>query len=77
MILSKEREVTKMENFVSAMLGAIAEDIQVSKEDMVTDFTNFNKAIDEKMAEGYSENEAIEMVASSWNFAWWDTLAEG
>ena len=66
-----------MENFVSAMLGAIAEDIQVSKEDMVTDFTNFNKAIDEKMAEGYSENEAIEMVASSWNFAWWDTLAEG
>ena len=77
MVLSKEREVTKMENFVSAMLGAIAEDVNVSKEDMVADFANFNKAIDEKMAEGYSENEAIEMVASSWNFAWWDIQAEG
>ena len=77
MVLSKEREVTKMENFVSAMLGAIAEDIKVSKEDMIADFANFSKAIDEKMAEGYSEDEATEMVASSWNFAWWDTQAEG
>lgn len=77
MILSKEREVTKMENLVSVMLGAIAEDIKVSKEDMVADFVNFSKAIDEKMAEGYSEDEATKMVASSWDFAWWDTQAEG
>lgn len=77
MVLSKEREVTKMENFVSAMLEAIAEDVKVSKDDMIADFTNFSKAIDEKMAEGYSEDEATKMVASSWNFAWWDTQAEG
>lgn len=66
-----------MENLVSVMLGAIAEDIKVSKEDMVADFVNFSKAIDEKMAEGYSEDEATKMVASSWDFAWWDTQAEG
>lgn len=77
MVLSKEREVTKMENLVSVVLGSIAEDIKVSKEDVIADFVNFNKAIDEKMAEGYSEDEATEMVASSWNFAWWDTQAEG
>lgn len=49
MILSNKREVTKMENFVSAVIGAFAEDFNVSKEEMMADFDNFNKAIDEKL----------------------------
>jgi len=66
-----------MDNFVSTMLGAIAEDIKVSKEDIWADFSNFNKAIDEKIAEGYSEEEAINIVASSWNFDFVVPQAEG
>lgn len=59
-----------MDNFVSAILEAVAESTEVSKEDMWVDFYNFSKAIDEKMAEGYSEDEAMNIVASSWNFGW-------
>lgn len=31
------------------------------------DFMKFNKTIDKKMEEGYTEDEAIEIVSESWN----------
>ena len=65
-----------MDNVISTMLEAIAESIEVPKEDMWADFDNFNKAIDKKIAEGYSEEEAINIVASSWNFDWVAPLIE-
>ena len=30
------------------------------------DFMKFNKAIDKKMEEGYTEDEAIEIVSENW-----------
>ena len=34
---------------------------------LFNDFMKFNKAIDKKMEEGYTEGEAIEIVSESWN----------
>lgn len=65
-----------MDNFVSEMLKGISKSIGVSVEDMMADFANFSKAIDEKIAEGYSEEEATNIVASSWNYDWIDTPVE-
>ena len=31
------------------------------------DFMKFSKAIDKKIEEGYSEDEAIEIVSENWN----------
>ena len=31
------------------------------------DFIKFNKAVDKKMEEGYSEDEAIKIISESWN----------
>ena len=31
------------------------------------DFMKFNKTIDKKMEEGYTEDEAIKLVAENWN----------
>ena len=39
----------------------------IKEYNLFDDFVKFNKAIDKKMEEGYTEDEAIKIVSESWN----------
>lgn len=39
----------------------------MTEHNLFDDFMKFSKAIDKKMEEGYTEDEAIEIVSESWN----------
>jgi len=62
----------KTDESIVEFIKLFAELAGAPEENMIADFKNFSKAIDEKIAEGYSEEEARSIVVSSWNFAWWD-----
>ena len=38
----------------------------IKEYNLFDDFVKFNKAIDKKMEEGYTEDEAIEIVSENW-----------
>ena len=39
----------------------------MKEHNLYDDFIKFNKAVDKKMEEGYTEDEAIKIVSESWN----------
>ena len=46
---------------------AVKEALDFMKEyNLFDDFIKFNKAIDKKMEEGYTEDEAIKIVSENW-----------
>ena len=52
----------------AAMFSLIASGF-IRSEEMQKDFLEFSKAVDEKIAQGMTEDEALEEVGSNWDYS--------